>query len=56
MYYYNGDVKETNSSGPVKYLYSQTQTWHTTHPDGREVLQFKNGQEEVDQSIMVFLS
>ena len=54
MYYYNRDVKDTNTSGLVKYLYSQTQTWHTTHPDGREVLQFKNGQEEVNQSIMVF--
>ena len=53
MYYYNGDVKETNTSGPVKYLYSQTQTWHTTHPDGREVLQFKNGQEEVDIFVLL---
>jgi len=46
VYYYNGDVKETDKSGMVKYLYSQTQTWHITYPDNREVLQFNNGQEE----------
>jgi len=46
VYYYNGDVKETDKSGTVKYLYSQTQTWHITYPDSREVLQFNNGQEE----------
>jgi hypothetical protein len=39
--------QESHSSGLVKYLYSQTQTWHITHPDSREVLQFSNGQEEV---------
>ena len=47
IFYYNGDVKEFNSDGLVRYLYSHTQTWHITHQDGREVLQFKNGQEEV---------
>lgn len=47
VYYYNGDLKESHSSGLVKYLYSQTQTWHITHPDSREVLQFSNGQEEI---------
>ena len=47
IYYYNGDVKETSSSGLVRYLYNHTQTLHTTHTDGREVLQFNNGQEEV---------
>ena len=46
IFYYNGDVKETNSSGLVRYLYSHTQTWHTAHTDGTEVLQFSNGQEE----------
>ena len=40
VYYYNGDVKESDKSGLVKYLYSQTQTWHITYPDNREVLQF----------------
>jgi hypothetical protein len=43
--------QESHSSGLVKYLYSQTQTWHITHPDSREVLQFSNGQEEVSPSI-----
>ena len=47
IFYYNGDVKESNRDGLVRYLYSHTQTWHITHRDGREVLQFKNGQEEV---------
>ena len=35
-------------SGLVRYLYSDTGTWHTTHPDGREVTQFSNGQTEVE--------
>ncbi|XP_023336950.1 centromere protein J isoform X3 [Eurytemora carolleeae] len=47
VFYYNGDLKETHSDGVVKYLYSQTQTWHTTYPDSREVLHFSNGQEEI---------
>jgi len=47
VFYYNGDVKESHKTGLVRYLYSQTKTWHTTHPDGKEVLQFSNGQEEV---------
>ena len=48
IFYYNGDIKETNKDeGMVKYLYSHTQTWHNTYQDGREVLVFKNGQEEV---------
>ena len=34
-------------SGLVRYLYSDTGTWLTTHPDGREVTQFSNGQTEV---------
>ena len=51
IFYYNGDIKETNKDeGMVKYLYSHTQTWHNTYQDGREVLVFKNGQEEVNTS------
>jgi len=46
LFYYNGDVKESHSNGMVRYLYSHTQTWHTTNTDGTEVLQFSNGQEE----------
>lgn len=40
MIYYNGDVRETNTDGCVKYFYAATNTWHTTHPDGFEVLEF----------------
>ena len=40
VFYYNGDVKETLASGLVKYFYSQTNTWHLTYPDNKEVLQF----------------
>ena len=54
IFYYNGDVKESNRDGLVRYLYSHTQTWHTAHQDGREVLQFNNGQEEV--CVQPFLS
>ena len=47
VYYYNGDMKESHSSGLVKYLYSHSQTWHTTQRDGKEVTEFSNGQREV---------
>lgn len=50
IFYYNGDVKETYKDGTVRYLYSHTQTWHTTHPDGKELLQFSSGQEETRHS------
>merc|ERR1711935_205878 len=33
VFYYNGDVKETLGNGMVRYLYSETQTWHITHTD-----------------------
>ena len=46
IYYYNGDIKETHSTGLVRYLYSHTSTWHTTNADGTETLQFSSGQEE----------
>lgn len=39
--YYNGDVKETfYNEGRIKYFYSETKTYHTTHADGLEVLEF----------------
>ena len=47
MFYYNGDMKESHSSGLVKYLYSNSHTWHTTNRDGSEVTEFSNGQREV---------
>jgi len=56
VFYYNGDLKESHKSGLVRYLYSDTTTWHTRHPDGREVTQFSNGQTEerhVDGSVSI---
>ena len=47
VFYYNGDLKESHSSGLVKYLYSASNTWHTTQADGAEVTEFSNGQREV---------
>ncbi|XP_047999573.1 centromere protein J-like [Leguminivora glycinivorella] len=45
--YYNGDVKENfYNEGRIKYYYAETKTYHTTHPDGLEVLEFPDGQVE----------
>ncbi|OXU20179.1 hypothetical protein TSAR_000411 [Trichomalopsis sarcophagae] len=44
--YYNGDVRETDQNGTVKYFYAATRTWHTTMPDGLEILEFPDGQVE----------
>ncbi|KAJ8669653.1 hypothetical protein QAD02_000912 [Eretmocerus hayati] len=44
--YYNGDICETDKHGTVRYFYAETKTWHTTAPDGSEILEFsefKNG-------------
>lgn len=39
--YYNGDVKENFfSEGRIKYFYADAKTYHTTYPDGLEVLEF----------------
>ncbi|XP_076646910.1 spindle assembly abnormal 4 [Halictus rubicundus] len=46
LIYYNGDVRETSEDGKVKYFYASTRTWHTTMPDGIEILEFANGQVE----------
>lgn len=41
MKYHNGDVKETcKDSGTIRYLYADAQVWHTTYPDGLELLEF----------------
>ena len=40
MIYYNGDVRETAEDGTVKYFYASTRIWHTTLPDGLEILEF----------------
>lgn len=44
--YFNGDVKENLTDGTVKYYFSESRIWHTTLPDGLEVLDFPNGQVE----------
>lgn len=44
--YFNGDVKENLRDGTVKYYFSESRIWHTTLPDGLEVLDFPNGQVE----------
>ncbi|KAG7204675.1 hypothetical protein KM043_005090 [Ampulex compressa] len=46
MIYYNGDVRETEKGGKIKYFYASTRTWHTTMPDGLEILEFPDGQIE----------
>ncbi|XP_031840289.2 spindle assembly abnormal 4 isoform X1 [Nomia melanderi] len=46
LIYYNGDVRETSKEGKVKYFYASTRTWHTTMPDGSEILEFTDGQIE----------
>ncbi|XP_014598185.1 PREDICTED: centromere protein J [Polistes canadensis] len=57
MLYYNGDVRETQNDGRVKYFYASTRTWHTTMPDGLEILEFPNGQvEKRSQNGMVEIS
>lgn len=40
MIYYNGDVREIDKNRRVKYFYAATRTWHTTTPDGLEILEF----------------
>ncbi|XP_059053141.1 centromere protein J [Achroia grisella] len=45
--YYNGDIKENfYKEGRIKYFYAETKTFHTTHSDGLEVLEFSDGQVE----------
>lgn len=40
LIYYNGDVKETDSTGKVRYFYASSRTWHTTLPDGQEIFEY----------------
>ncbi|XP_059212532.1 uncharacterized protein si:ch211-140l13.3 [Centropristis striata] len=42
----NGDVKHILEDGKVVYYYAGSQTTHTTHPSGLEVLHFLNKQIE----------
>ena len=43
--YYNGDQKETYHDRVV-YTYAESQTKHTSHHDGREDIEYPNGQVE----------
>lgn len=41
MIYFNGDSKEVClTTGNVKYFYANNNIWHTTCPDGMEILEF----------------
>uniref|UniRef100_Q62183 Tcp-10 n=1 Tax=Mus musculus TaxID=10090 RepID=Q62183_MOUSE len=40
--FFNGDMKKIKSDQKVIYYYADTQTMHTTYPDGVEVVQFPN--------------
>ena len=42
----NGDVKQTYVDGLVIYYYAEAATTHTTRPDGVELFDFPNGQQE----------
>ncbi|KAL3857926.1 hypothetical protein ACJMK2_012551 [Sinanodonta woodiana] len=44
--FFNGDFKQIYSDQRVTYYYAETQTSHTTYPDGLEVLHFPNNQVE----------
>jgi len=46
--YQNGDKKETDAHGVVRYWFAEKNTLMTTHPDGKKVVEFKDiGQREV---------
>lgn len=39
--FYNGDIKETRLlDGTIRYYYKANETWHTSYPDGTEILEF----------------
>lgn len=40
MIYYNGDVRETDKDGKVRYFYSTSRTWCTMTPDGVQIFEF----------------
>ncbi|KAK3239881.1 hypothetical protein CYMTET_50226 [Cymbomonas tetramitiformis] len=46
VFFVNGDVKRTYTSGRVDYYYAEVDTWHTTHVTGIEVYHFAGGQCE----------
>eukprot|EP00590_Aulacoseira_subarctica_P003399 CAMPEP_0172431154 /NCGR_PEP_ID=MMETSP1064-20121228/57390_1 /TAXON_ID=202472 /ORGANISM="Aulacoseira subarctica , Strain CCAP 1002/5" /LENGTH=134 /DNA_ID=CAMNT_0013177665 /DNA_START=97 /DNA_END=501 /DNA_ORIENTATION=- len=42
----NGDIENVLSDGTVTYYYDEIATTQTTYPDGLQVFEFPNGQEE----------
>uniref|UniRef100_A0A3Q1F8G8 Centromere protein J n=1 Tax=Acanthochromis polyacanthus TaxID=80966 RepID=A0A3Q1F8G8_9TELE len=44
--FFNGDTKQMTADQRVIYYYAESQTTHTTYPDGMEVLHFSNNQTE----------
>jgi len=44
--YENGDVRQSDSSGIVEYLYAGVECWNTSYPDGDHVYYFKDGRRE----------
>ncbi|CAL8240465.1 unnamed protein product [Merluccius merluccius] len=44
--FFNGDTKQVMADQRVIYYYAEAQTTHTTFPDGMEILQFPNHQNE----------
>jgi hypothetical protein len=37
--FYNGDVQEVFEDGTVEYFFAESRTWHTTRPDGSELIE-----------------
>uniref|UniRef100_A0A8C4ZPY4 Centromere protein J C-terminal domain-containing protein n=1 Tax=Gadus morhua TaxID=8049 RepID=A0A8C4ZPY4_GADMO len=46
MTFFNGDTKQVMADQRVVYYYAEAQTTHTTFPNGMEILQFPNLQNE----------
>ncbi|KAJ3592519.1 hypothetical protein NHX12_007646 [Muraenolepis orangiensis] len=44
--FFNGDTKQVMADQRVVYYYAEAHTTHTTFPDGMEILQFPNHQNE----------
>ncbi|XP_063448063.1 centromere protein J-like [Mytilus trossulus] len=44
--FFNGDIKQIMPDQRVVYYYAEAQTTHSHYPDGLEVLQFPNNQQE----------
>jgi hypothetical protein len=50
----NGDIKTTESnSNKLMYYYAESDTTHTSYPNGTEVYEFSNGQVFIDYNILI---